>query len=267
MRHRSKPLRNIALAVAVIVIGGAAAANIAAAAVFTLEFNNHVFLTQTSVSSSNPLTQTFSTSSNHSTATGTGFAGNGTLTNRLESFRDDSGFGANGSTSIVTISTYDDIVFFNIANPTSMAFVSVAARADFTASQEPEAIYNAIFNVAIGFPGAVSDIGLTSLLGDPITGTVTSPTISVQLNTFVTLGISASLRNSLISAFGFPKGTTISNSTVTFDTFILPQGIGVTSASLFPPSSVIPLPAALPLFLTGLAGLGLMMRRQRQRQA
>ena len=29
---------------------------------------------------------------------------------------------------------------------------------------------------------------------------------------------------------------------------------------------VIPLPAALPLFLTGLAGLGLMRRRQRQRQ-
>ena len=153
MRHRSKQLLQIGLAVAVIVIGGAATATKSeAAAVYTVSFTNNNQLTTQTDSSPNPLTATFSTSANHTTATGTGFAGNGTLTNFITSNRNTNIFFANGSTTSTTNSAYDDIVFFDIANPTSTASALVAVSVDYTASSATPGIiwgstFEAFFNL------------------------------------------------------------------------------------------------------------------------
>ncbi len=105
-----------------------------AEAIYTVDLRNNFFLTSQTESSPNPLTKTFSTGSNHSTAEGTGTAGNGIHENDLVSNRLVSQFGANGSTTLTTTSAYDDIMFFDVANPSSSAFVNVTVSADFTAS-------------------------------------------------------------------------------------------------------------------------------------
>ena len=264
MRHRGKHLRHIALAVAVIVMGGAAAATRSeAAAVHTVSLFNNVFLFDQAESSPNPLTATFSATGNNTSATGTGFSGNGTLTNDISHNRN-SRFGASGGVTLSVISAYDDIVFFDIANPSSTASAMVAVSADFTASNPQQfGSFTASLQVLFNLAGVASSSPLMSLDSGPISGTFSSSFVSVPLNTLVAFSIIGRLRSGTTFQFA-SGGTTISTSEVTFPTFILPQGIGVTSASLFPPSSVIPLPAALPLFLTGLAGLGLMRRRKRQ---
>ena len=258
---------HIGLVVTVIVMGGAAAATKSeAATVYTVSLtNNNNLMTQTD-SSPNPLTRTFSTNANHTTAIGTGFAGNGTLTNDLSSNRNTNIFFANGSTTLTTTAAYDDIVFFDIANPTSTASAMVAVSADYTASsQTPGIIWNSTFEAFFNLAGSSFGTGPNSILNTSITDTLLSSLVSVTLNTPTSFSISGRLKNFLIfGSSSAGSGITInSNSTVTFPTFILPQGIGVSSETLGLPSAV-PVPAALPLFLTGLAGLGFMRRRKRQ---
>ena len=105
-----------------------------AEAIYTVSLRNNTSGTPQDESSPNPLTKTFSTVFNHSTAEGTGTAGNGIHENALVSNRLASPFGANGDATLTTISDYDDIMFFDVANPSSSAFVNVTVSADFTAS-------------------------------------------------------------------------------------------------------------------------------------
>ena len=280
MRHRGKHLRHIALAVAVIVIGGAAtAAKSEAATLHTVTFKNGNQGFTQGATSPTPFEQTFTTSTAKTFSTGTGFAGNGSLTNMIRSQRvGDSFFAAGGATEQRSISEYDDIMFIDPSNLLSTAFVNVAVSADFSASQTESNKWLSSFFLRLILNNVATDIslslhtpGIRPGLGTstPVSGTLTSSFVSVQLGTFIDFDIRAQLNNNLYcgsrSAPSCGNGEATSTSFVTFPTFILPEGIGVTSASLFPPSSVIPLPAALPLYGTGLAVMGFLgWRRKRQ---
>ena len=284
MRHRLKFLRHFGLAVAVIVIGVAATASESEAVpIHTVSFTNNVFNATQTASSPNPLTQVFSTTTPKTNSTGTGFAGNGTLTNEIFSNRGGDTFTAgSGSTTSRAISAYDDIKFFDIANPSSTAIVDVAVSADFSASQTSSNKWRSSFELFIQFNGSssgtsflplISPSGIIAVDGTltPVSGTFVSPFVSVQLDTFVDFSIRGLLGNQLFCGSisqGCGFGNMTSTSEVSFPTFILPEGIGVSSETLplasGDPSTAVPEPASLFLYGFGLTGLAAIRRRQKR---
>jgi hypothetical protein len=116
------------------------------------------------------------------------------------------------------------------------------------------------FSLASAITFSVADLALQQGNGNAVFNFALTPTEQVQFNTLLAMAGSSSFRAGLSSSLGCgaspPPGCLPSNDGP--DSFV-----GFAQAG----QPVVPLPGALPLFVTGLVGLGLLARRKRKAQA
>lgn len=192
-----------------------------------------------------------------------------------------SGFSDNIGGSAVSNLTYDDLIFIDTNNPSSTANVDVSVNFFASSSSSLLFIRDAGFrsdvdaeilgtlgraNVSVSLFGSSTPRQETSFLDSNFSGLYTTPTTSVPLNSFISLNmalvstsqlivgtdtIAAYSTNSLVQLAGLSAlGTT---------SFNLPDGISVYSVqggfSEVGGASVVPVPAAVWLFGSGIIGL------------
>lgn len=191
---------------------------------------------------------------NHTTGTVRGVADNGFLINEIEQVRNASNFGANGRPAVITRVTINDLIFFNINDPQAGGSANIGVSTDYSASIENPQFWGRFqTNISFTNSGGAQFGSVNIDGGNSVAGTLALNIANVPLNVTRTLTVQAYLELRLGEAF-VPSITGNAFSEVLFPTFVLPEGIGVMSAS-FPLSSGVPTPGALVLFGFGFLGL------------